>query len=71
MDFIVKLLLSADPITKETYDGIIVVIDRFSKYRQFILYQETWTAMDLAHIFIKNVVANYRLPEQLISDRDT
>jgi hypothetical protein len=41
MDFIVKLLLSADPVTKETYDGIMVVTDRFSKYRRFIPYRET------------------------------
>jgi hypothetical protein len=36
MDFIVKLLLSADPVTKESYDGIIVVTDRW-----FIPYRET------------------------------
>jgi hypothetical protein len=41
MDFIVKLLPSADPVTQESYDGIMVVTDRFSKYRQFILYRET------------------------------
>lgn len=68
MDFIVKL--TADPVTKESYDGIMVVTDRFSKYGRLIPYRETWTATDLAHVFIKNVVANHRLPEQLISDRD-
>jgi hypothetical protein len=41
IDFIVKLPLSADPVTKETYDGIIVVTDRFSKYGRFIPYRET------------------------------
>jgi transposase InsO family protein len=48
----------------------MVVIDRFSKYGRFIPYRETWIATDLAHVFIKNVVANHRLPKQLISDRD-
>jgi hypothetical protein len=70
MDFIVKLPPSADPVTKEAYDGIMVVTDRFSKYGRFIPYRETWTAVDLAHVFLKNVVANHGLPEQLISDRD-
>jgi hypothetical protein len=70
MDFIVKLLLSADPVTKESYDGIMVVTDRFTKFRRFIPYHETWTATDLAHVFIKHVVANHGMPEQLVSNRD-
>lgn len=70
IDFIVKLLLSADPVTKESYNGIIVVTDRFSKYGRFIPYRETWIAVDLTYVFLKNVVANHGLPEQLISDRD-
>lgn len=41
MDFIVKLPISTDPVTKEPYDGIIVVVDRFSKFGRFIPYQET------------------------------
>jgi hypothetical protein len=68
MDFIVKLLLSADLVTKESYDGIIVVTDCFTKFGRFIPYRETWTAMDLAHVFIKHMVANHRMPEQLVSD---
>jgi hypothetical protein len=70
MDFIIKLLLSADLVTKEYYDGIMVVTDRFSKYGRFIPYRETWTATDLAHVFLKHVVANHGLPKQLILDRD-
>ena len=31
MDFIVKLPPSADPVTRESYDGIMVVTDRFTK----------------------------------------
>jgi hypothetical protein len=70
IDFIVKLPPSADPVTNESYDGIIVVTDRFTKYGRFIPYRETWKATDLARVFIKDVVANHRMPVQLISDRD-
>jgi hypothetical protein len=70
IDFIVKLPPSTDPVTKESYDGIMVVVDRFSKFGRFIPYRETWTATDLAHVFIKNVVANHGLPVQLVTDRD-
>ncbi|KAM0722089.1 hypothetical protein Q7P37_003015 [Cladosporium fusiforme] len=54
MDFIVKLLASADPVTKESYDSIL----------------EAWGAEKLAHIFIKNVIANHGTPQTLITDRD-
>ena len=70
MDFIVKLPPSADPVTKESYDGIMVVTDRFTKFGRFIPYRETWTATELAHVFIKHVVANHGMLEQLVSDRD-
>ena len=70
IDFIVKLLLSANPVTKESYDGIIVVTDRFTKFGRFIPYCETQIATDLAYVFIKYIVVNYRMLEQLVSDRD-
>jgi hypothetical protein len=41
MDFIVKLLPSADPVTRESYDGIMVITDRFTKFGRFIPYRET------------------------------
>jgi hypothetical protein len=63
MDFIVKLPLSADPVTKESYDRIIVVTDRFTKFGRFIPYRETWIVKDLAHVFIKHVVVNHKMLE--------
>jgi hypothetical protein len=62
IDFIVKLPLLADPVTKESYDGIMVVTDCFIKYGRFIPYRETWKATDLAHVFVKHVVANHGMP---------
>jgi hypothetical protein len=47
-----------------------VVTDRFTKYGRFIPYRETWKAIDLARVFIKDIVANHGMPIQLISDRD-
>jgi hypothetical protein len=63
-----KLLLSADPVTKESYNRIIVVTDCFTKFGRFIPYCETWIASDLAYVFIKHVVVNYKMLEQLVSD---
>lgn len=47
-----------------------MVTDRFTKFGRFIPYRETWTAEQLARVFVKEVVANYGIPRQLISDRD-
>jgi hypothetical protein len=70
MDFVVKLPTSRDPVTQEPYDSILVVTDRFTKFGRFIPYKETWTAEQLARVFVKEVVANHGIPRQLISDRD-
>lgn len=70
MDFIVKLPASADPVTGESYDSILVIVDRFTKFGRFIPYRETWGAKELAHIFVKYVVANHGTPQTLITDRD-
>jgi hypothetical protein len=69
MDFVVKLPISRDPVTQEPYDSILVVTDRFTKFGRFIPYKETWTAEQLARVFVKEVVTNHSIPRQLISDR--
>jgi hypothetical protein len=52
------------------YDSIMVVTDRFTKYTYFIPYFESSLAEDLAYIFYKYVMANYRFPQRIISNRD-
>jgi hypothetical protein len=70
LDFVVKLLLSRDPITRIEYDSILVVIDKLIKYTYIILYLEASTAEDLVYTFLRVVVANYSAPEEMISDKD-
>jgi hypothetical protein len=70
LDFVVKLLLSRDPITGIEYDSILVVTDRLTKYIYIILYLEVSMAEDLAYMFLRVVVANHSALEEMISDRD-
>jgi hypothetical protein len=70
LDFVVKLLLSRDPITGIKYDSILVITDRLTKYTYIILYLEASTAEDLVYMFLRVVVANHNAPEEIISDRD-
>ena len=52
------------------YNSILVVVDRLIKYIYFILFIETSTVEDLIYIFIKIVVGNYRILDEIILDRD-
>jgi hypothetical protein len=70
LDFVIKLLLSQDPITKIEYDFILVITDRLTKYTYIILYLEASTAEDLAYMFLRVIIANYNILEKIISDKN-
>ena len=69
-DFITKLPVSRDPVTKFEYDAILVVTDRLSKYAYFIPFKETMTAEDLAYIFLTEIWSQHGMPQEIFSDRD-
>jgi hypothetical protein len=62
LDFVTKLSLFKKLITGMTYDSIIIVTDRFTKYVYFIPYFKSFLAEDLAYIFYKYIVANHGFP---------
>jgi hypothetical protein len=70
LDFIVKLLLSRDLIIGIKYDFILVIMDRLTKYIYMILYLEASIVKDLAYMFLRIVIANYNILEEMISDKD-
>ena len=70
LDFVVKLPLSREPLTKVEYDSIVVITDRMTKYGYFIPYKEASTAEDLAYTFLRTIVSNHGMPDEIISDRD-
>jgi hypothetical protein len=70
LDFVVKLLLSQNPITRIKYDSILVVTDRLIKYIYIILYLEVNIVENLAYMFLRVIVANYSALEKMISDKD-
>ncbi len=70
LDFIVKLPLSKDPLTGVEYDSILVITERLTKYGKFIPYLEASDAEALAYTFIRVILADHGMPEEIISDRD-
>ncbi|MBW0471886.1 hypothetical protein O181_011601 [Austropuccinia psidii MF-1] len=63
MDFITQLPLS------NSFDSILIIVDRFSKMAVFIPTMSLITSMDLAHLFIKNIFSKHGLPSRIVSDR--
>ncbi|MBW0511352.1 hypothetical protein O181_051067 [Austropuccinia psidii MF-1] len=66
IDFITQLPLS------NSFDSILVIVDRFSKVVVFIPTMSSITSLDLAHLFIKNIFSKNGLPSiiQLKFSRD-
>ena len=56
-------------MTNVEYDSIWIVTDLLTKYVNFILYKEEYTAENLVYILQKTIVAAHSIPEVIISDR--
>ncbi|MBW0516836.1 hypothetical protein O181_056551 [Austropuccinia psidii MF-1] len=63
MDFITQFPLS------NSFDSILLIVDRFSKMAVFISTMSSITSLDLAHLFIKNIFLKHGLPSSIFSDR--
>ena len=48
----------------------MVVVDRLTKYTEFIPLPRKYGAPYLAKVFIKHIITRYGIPERIISDRD-
>eukprot|EP00253_Pinus_taeda_P008402 PITA_08402 len=65
MDFITGL-----PKTVKQHDSIMVVMDRLKKVAHFIPVKSTFSASDVAQVFIKDVVRLHGVPKNSVCDRD-
>ncbi|MBW0556820.1 hypothetical protein O181_096535 [Austropuccinia psidii MF-1] len=52
-----------------SFDSILVVVDRFSKMAIFIPAYGTITCLELAQIFISHVFSKHGLPVSIVGDR--
>jgi hypothetical protein len=70
MDFVTGLPPSKDPATGLTYNSILVIVDRFTKYALIIPFQQNYTAVQLAHVLKNQLIRDYSIPKTIISNRD-
>ena len=68
LDWITKLPISKDPVSKLSYDSILVVVDYLTVYGIFIPFKEGLDAKQLTHTFHREVVSRHSILEELISD---
>ena len=52
------------------YDLILVIINKLTKYNIFKLYKKAYIAKDLAYIINQIVIANYKMLDKFITNRD-
>lgn len=64
MDFIEGFLSS------ESFDVILVVVDRFTKYTHLLALSHRFTAQQVANLFLSSIYNLQGLPKDIVSDRD-
>jgi hypothetical protein len=67
---VVKLLFSQNLITGMEHDFILVITDRLTKYIYMILYFEANITKNLAYTFLRIIITNYSVPEEMISNKN-
>ena len=68
MDFVTGLLLSAD-WKGDSYDSILVIVDRLTKMMHYKPVKVTIDAPGLAEVIIDVVVRHHSLPDSIVTDR--
>jgi len=70
LNFIIKLSKSKEKVTKTIYDFILIITDRLIKYEYFLSYKKATFAKDLIYTFLRMIIANYELSDEIILNRD-
>jgi len=55
---------------KTMYDSILMITDKLIKYEYFLSYKKATFAKDLIYTFLKTIVANHDLSDEIISNKD-
>ena len=62
--------MTALPKVRGGFDSIHVVVDRLTKVAHFIPVKSTTTTVDIAHIYVREIIRLHGMPKILILDQD-
>ena len=65
MEFIIGF-----PKIVRQHDSIMVIMDMLTKVAHFIRVKSTFSASDVARVFIRDVVRLNGIPKKIVSDKD-
>ena len=66
MDFIIGL-----PLTQQKHNAILIVVEKLTKNTHSISIRDTYKVVDVAQVFINEIIRFRGLPKKIISDRDS
>ena len=69
LDFIVKLPKSKSDLSSQSYDAILVIVDRLTKMSIFVPTTGTLDAKGLARLYLLHVFSKHGIPSDIVSDR--
>ena len=52
------------------YDFILIIMNKLIKYEYFLSYKKVTFTEDLTYTFLKMIVANHELSDEIISNKD-
>ncbi len=70
LDFIIKLFLFKNLMTNISYNNILVITNRLTKYIYFVNYLKIFNVEDLIYTFLQTIFANHNISAEIILDRD-
>jgi hypothetical protein len=62
--------MSKESGINQPYNSIFIATNRLTKYGYFISCQEDISAENLAYLFNKHIISQYKVLKKIISDRD-
>ena len=70
MNFIIKLSKLKNSMNEKTYNAILVMIDRLTKYCHIIFFKKTYNVEQLKYIIMNKLIRYQKISKELINDRD-
>ena len=65
-----KLIKLKDLITKQKYNSIFIIINKFTKWGYFIVYIKGILIEDIVQVYIKKVFSRHRVLDKIILNKD-